>query len=41
MNKGGFRYAPIIKNPIPSMNYIEKAVSWLRKRFDKITSRGK
>ena len=31
---GGFLYSPLVKNPIPAMNYIEKTIFWLQNQID-------
>lgn len=36
--KGGGSYAPLIKNPIPPMNYIEKTIYWLNDELSKLRS---
>ena len=33
LNQGGSTYSPIVTKPIPATNYIEKTVSFLRKKF--------
>ena len=40
-NSDNRSYSPIIKNPIPPMNYIQKTVNFLRRKINDIKLKGK